>query len=46
MLEWAGNCFVVENAPEYLKKKYPAVASNNECGVTEAANRWLKELSL
>jgi Cof subfamily protein (haloacid dehalogenase superfamily) len=46
MLEWAGICFVVDNAPEHLKKKYPAVASNNDSGVTEAANRWLKELSI
>ena len=45
LLEWAGNCYVVENAPEDLKKKFPAVASNNECGVTEAVNRWLKEMS-
>ncbi len=41
LLEWAGCSFVVENAPDDLTDRYPAVASNNECGVAEAVERWL-----
>jgi HAD superfamily hydrolase (TIGR01484 family) len=41
LLEWAGCSFVVDNAPHDLKKRFPVVASNNECGVAEAINRWL-----
>jgi Cof subfamily protein (haloacid dehalogenase superfamily) len=41
LLEWAGCSFVVNNAPHDLKKRFPAVASNNENGVAEAVNRWL-----
>jgi hydroxymethylpyrimidine pyrophosphatase-like HAD family hydrolase len=41
LLEWAGCSFVVDNAPRDLKSRFPVVASNNECGVAEAINRWL-----
>jgi HAD superfamily hydrolase (TIGR01484 family) len=41
LLEWAGCSFVVNNAPHDLKSRFPVVASNNECGVAEAVNRWL-----
>jgi HAD superfamily hydrolase (TIGR01484 family) len=41
LLEWAGCSFVVNNAPHDLKKRFPAVASNNDNGVAEAVNRWL-----
>jgi HAD superfamily hydrolase (TIGR01484 family) len=41
LLEWAGCSFVVDNAPHDLKSRFPVVASNNECGVAEAINRWL-----
>ena len=41
LLEWAGTSFVVENAADDLKDRFPVVASNNENGVAEAANRWL-----
>jgi HAD superfamily hydrolase (TIGR01484 family) len=41
LLEWAGCSFVVYNAPRDLKSRFPVVASNNECGVTEAIERWL-----
>jgi HAD superfamily hydrolase (TIGR01484 family) len=41
LLEWAGCSFVVDNAPHDLKSRFPVVASNNECGVTEAIERWL-----
>jgi hydroxymethylpyrimidine pyrophosphatase-like HAD family hydrolase len=41
LLEWAGCSFVVDNAPDDLKNRFPVVASNNECGVAEAIGRWL-----
>jgi len=41
LLEWAGCSFVVDNAPHDLKSRFPVVASNNECGVAEAIERWL-----
>jgi HAD superfamily hydrolase (TIGR01484 family) len=41
LLEWAGCSFVVDNAPHDLKSRFPVVASNDECGVAEAINRWL-----
>lgn len=37
LLAWAGNAFVVENAPQDMKNSFNIVASNNNCGVTEAA---------
>ena len=42
MLEWTGHSYVVDNAPADLKNRFPAVASNNNGGVAEAATRWLK----
>ena len=41
LLEWADRRFVVDNAPLDLKDRFPAVSSNNHCGVTEAVNIWL-----
>lgn len=41
LLEWTGSSFVVENAPDDLKKRFPVVASHNESGVAEAVERWL-----
>jgi hypothetical protein len=41
LLEWAGTRFVTANAPEDLKGRFPAVASNNHEGVSEAIERWL-----
>lgn len=44
MLKWAGHSFVVRNAPQMLKDKFTSrdklmeVASNNDCGVSEAIN--------
>jgi Cof subfamily protein (haloacid dehalogenase superfamily) len=37
LLAWSGKGFVVENAPENMKKKFETVFSNNDCGVTHAA---------
>jgi Cof subfamily protein (haloacid dehalogenase superfamily) len=44
MLEWAGVSYVVDNAPDTLKARFDAVASNNGCGVAEAIDRWLGHL--
>jgi Cof subfamily protein (haloacid dehalogenase superfamily) len=41
LLEWAGTSFVVDNAPEELKKRFATVSSNNRCGVAEAVQRWI-----
>jgi hypothetical protein len=41
LLEWAGTCFVTANAAADLKRRFPAVASNNHAGVSEAIDRWL-----
>jgi Cof subfamily protein (haloacid dehalogenase superfamily) len=41
LLEWAGTSFVVENAPQVIKKRFPTVASHNQSGVSEAVERWL-----
>ena len=41
LLEWAASSFVVENAPDDLKDRFPVVASHNESGVAEAVQRWL-----
>lgn len=39
LLEWAGKGIVVANAPDDLKQKFPAVASNDDGGVAEAIYR-------
>lgn len=41
LLEWAGTRFVTANAPADLQQRFPAVASNNHAGVSEAVHRWL-----
>ncbi len=41
LLEWTGSSFVVENAPDDIKDRFPVVASHNESGVAEAIQRWL-----
>lgn len=42
LLNWAGNSFVVENAPADLKQGFNLVASNNDDGVAEAIARWFE----
>ncbi|MGD8292240.1 MAG: HAD-IIB family hydrolase [Desulfobacterales bacterium] len=44
LLEWTATSFVVDNAPDDLKSRFTPVASNNNGGVAEAANRWLGDL--
>ena len=41
LLEWAGSSFVVANAPADLTERFTTVASNDECGVAQAIDRWL-----
>ncbi len=36
LLSWVDRGFVVNNAPSDLKNRFHTVASNNNCGVTEA----------
>lgn len=45
LLEWSPTGYVVENAPAELKARFPSVASNNNCGVAEAVERWLSQFS-
>ncbi|MFO7750855.1 MAG: HAD family hydrolase [Desulfobacteraceae bacterium] len=44
LLEWAGSSFVVDNAPDQLKRRFNTVASNNSCGVARAVDLWLAEI--
>lgn len=41
LLAWAGRAYVVANAPEVLRRRFPTVAANEYGGVAEAAARWL-----
>lgn len=41
LLAWSGWAFVVANAPESLRRRFPTVAANEHGGVAEAAARWL-----
>nr|NJM02563.1 HAD hydrolase family protein [Desulfobacula sp.] len=44
LLAWSGKGYVVENAPERLRRAYETVRSNNDSGVTMAAEKsgWMK----
>lgn len=41
LLDWAGTSFITSNGPKKLRLRHEIVASNNEEGVTEAAQNWL-----
>ena len=43
LLDWSASSYVVKNAPADIKKRFACVASNNDGGVAEAAERWLAE---
>jgi hydroxymethylpyrimidine pyrophosphatase-like HAD family hydrolase len=43
LLQWSANSYVVDNAPADIKSRFACVASNNNGGVAEAANRWIKK---
>ena len=42
LLDWASSARVVANAPEELRRRYPAVRSNDDDGFSEAVDQWLK----
>jgi hypothetical protein len=42
LLHWAGQSFMVANGPPSLKALFQSVASNDDGGVSEAVDRWLK----
>jgi hypothetical protein len=42
LLEWTASSYVVDNAPAVFKNRFTTVASNNNCGVAEAAQKWMK----
>ncbi len=44
LLQWAGHAFVVADSPEHLRSSFVEVAPVGEGGVTEAVERWLKEM--
>jgi hypothetical protein len=43
LLAWTRASFVVANAPRDLSARFTTVASNNDGGVAEAADRWLAQ---
>jgi hypothetical protein len=45
LLEWTQSPFVMANAPEELRQRFPTVASNDCCGVAEAVERGIEVLS-
>lgn len=44
LLRWAGKSFIVANGPASMKAVFQNVASNDCCGVSEAANRWIYDV--
>ena len=46
LLEWAGTSRVVANAPTDLRARFAVTASNDEDGVVQAVEAWLKKLGL
>jgi hydroxymethylpyrimidine pyrophosphatase-like HAD family hydrolase len=43
LLEWSGTAFMVGNAPDALKKRFPSVAPQKQAGLAEAVHRWLTD---
>jgi hydroxymethylpyrimidine pyrophosphatase-like HAD family hydrolase len=43
LLDWSASSYVVKNAPADIKKRFACVASNNDGGIAEAADRWIKK---
>ena len=43
LLQWSASSYVVANAPADMKSRFACVASNNDGGVAEAANRWMEK---
>jgi HAD superfamily hydrolase (TIGR01484 family) len=43
LLQWSASSYVVDNAPADMKSRFTCVASNNDGGVAEAAECWIRE---
>ena len=43
LLEWSAGSYVVKNAPADIKSRFTRVASNDNGGVAEAAEDWMKK---
>ena len=43
LLEWSSVSYVVKNAPADIRSRFASVASNNDGGVAEAAEYWIKK---
>jgi len=43
LLEWSASSYVVNNAPADIKNRFACVASNNNGGIAEAAERWMEK---
>jgi hydroxymethylpyrimidine pyrophosphatase-like HAD family hydrolase len=43
LLEWAGTAFVVANAPEELRARFPEVPGHDDGGVAAAVSTWLAD---
>ena len=46
LLDWSATCFVTANAPPDLRQRYPVVATNDDCGMSQAAGLWLEKLRI
>jgi len=46
LLDWSATRFVTANAPPDLRQRYPAVASHDEGGVSQAVSLWIKKLAI
>ncbi|WP_051309126.1 HAD-IIB family hydrolase [Desulfogranum japonicum] len=44
LLQWTGSGYIVTNGPDILKTMYTVVASNNDGGVSEAAELWMRKM--
>lgn len=42
LLHWAEHSFIMSNGPQSMKTGHIQVADNNNCGVSEAINGWLR----
>ena len=43
LLDWSASSYVVKNAPPDIRKRFACVASNNDGGIAEAAELWIKK---
>jgi hydroxymethylpyrimidine pyrophosphatase-like HAD family hydrolase len=46
LLDWSAERFVTANAPPDLRQRYPVVATNDDCGMSQAAGLWLEKLRI